>query len=132
MEEFELELYLVSMGNPHAVFFCDKSVTDFPLSRMGPLVERAPVFPRRTNFELARIISGEVIEARIWERGVGETMACGSGAGAIVVASHTLEYTGNKVSVQLPGGTLEVEYKAEGDVIIGGPAEMVYAGKWPD
>ena len=132
VNDIELTLNLVSMGNPHAVHFIEQSVSDFPLSEMGPQVENLPLFPRRVNFEIARITGKNQLEARVWERGVGETMACGSGAGAIVVASHILGYTGNIVSVQLPGGTLEVEYRADGDVILGGPAEMVYEGKWPD
>ena len=132
VEDYELTLYLVSMGNPHAVYFTKKPVADFPLSRIGPLVEHLPVFPRRANFEIARIIGNDRLEARVWERGVGETMACGSGACAIAVVSKILGYTGSKVDIQLPGGALELEYSGDGEVILGGPAEIVFVGKWPD
>jgi diaminopimelate epimerase len=96
------------------------------------VVEHLPVFLRRTNFEVAHIVSKDLIEARIWERGVGETMACGSGAGAIFVVSGVLGYTGNKVDIKLLGGILQLEYGENGEVILGGPAEIVYEGKWPD
>lgn len=128
----ELKLYLVSMGNPHAVYFIENPVADFPLSKLGPLVEHLPVFPRRTNFEIARILGNNRLEARVWERGVGETMACGSGACAIAVASNILGYTGRKIDIRLPGGTLNLEYNEDGEVILGGPAQMVFEGKWPD
>ncbi|MGD9142635.1 MAG: diaminopimelate epimerase [Dehalococcoidia bacterium] len=132
VEGLELMLYMVSMGNPHAVFFSDKPVKDFALSSIGPLVEYLPLFPHRTNFEIARVIGTDSIEARVWERGVGETMACGSGACAIAVVSRILGYTGNKVSVRLPGGALEVEYSDNGEVVLSGSAEIVFEGKWPD
>jgi diaminopimelate epimerase len=96
------------------------------------VVEHLPVFLRRTNFEVAHIVSKDLIEARIWERGVGETMACGSGAGAIFVVSGVLGYTGNKVDIKLLGGILQLEYGENGEVILGGSAEIVYEGKWPD
>ncbi len=132
VDGYELTLYLVSMGNPHAVFFTKKPVADFPLSRLGPLVEHLPVFPRRTNFEVARIVGDNRLEARVWERGVGETMACGSGACAIAVVSIILEYTEHEVTIKLPGGVLELEWNGDGEVILGGPAEIVFEGKWPD
>ncbi len=128
----DLTLNLVSMGNPHAVHFIDTSVADFPLSAVGPLVERLPVFPNRANFEVARVLDDKQIEARVWERGVGETMACGSGACAIGVASKLIGYTGGIVDIKLPGGLLNVAWNGEDEVVLGGPAETVFEGIWPD
>ena len=126
----ELPLNLVSMGNPHAVYFCQDPVPDFPLSQLGPKVEQHKIFPRRVNFEVARVLKRQQIEARVWERGVGETLACGSGACAITVASRLHGYIDNKVDIKLPGGILEVEWDGAGEVVLGGPAETVFAGEW--
>jgi len=128
----DLTLNLVSMGNPHAVHFCQEPVSGFPLSEVGPQVENMSVFPNRINFEVARVLSPNHLEARVWERGVGETLACGSGACAIAVASKLLGYTERKVDIKLPGGTLDAEWNGDGEVILGGPAETVFEGKWPD
>jgi diaminopimelate epimerase len=130
--DMELSLNLVSMGNPHAVHFIDKPVVDFPLSKIGPLVEKLPVFPNRVNFEVARVMDNAHIEARVWERGVGETLACGSGACAITVASQLNGYTGSKVDIKLPGGVLNAEWNGDGEVVLGGPAVTVFEGIWPD
>jgi len=128
----DLTLNLISMGNPHAVHFCQGPVADFPLSVIGPLVEKLPVFPNRVNFEIARVLDNRHLEARVWERGVGETLACGSGACAITVASKLLGYTGQKVDIKLPGGVLNAEWNGNGEVVLGGPAAVVFEGKWPD
>jgi len=127
----ELPLNLVSMGNAHAVYFCEDPVSDFPLSRSGPKVERNKIFPRGVNFEVARVVNQKQIEARVWEKGVGETLACGSGACAILVAAQLHGYAGSKVDVQLPGGTLEIEWDGQGEVFLSGPAETVFTGEWP-
>jgi diaminopimelate epimerase len=132
VDGIELKLNLVSMGNPHAVHFCQEPVAAFPLSRIGPKVENLPIFPNRINFEVARVLSQQHLEARVWERGVGETLACGSGACAITVASKLLGYTEQEVDIKLPGGTLDVEWNGTGEVILGGPAVIVFEGKWPD
>jgi diaminopimelate epimerase len=128
----ELILNLVSMGNPHAVHFMDKPVADFPMSRIGPLVENLPIFPNRVNFEVARVLDKNHIEARVWERGVGETLACGSGACAITVASKLNGYTESKVDIKLRGGVLNAEWNGAGEVILGGPAVVVFEGIWPE
>jgi len=128
----ELKLNLVSMGNPHAVHFTREPVADFPLSKIGPLVENLPVFPNRVNFEVARVLNDNSLEARVWERGVGETLACGSGACAITVASRLLGHTETKVDIKLPGGVLNAEWNGNGEVVLGGPAEKVFEGSWPD
>jgi len=128
----ELMLNMVSMGNPHAVYFSDKPVADFPMAKIGPLVENLSIFPNRVNFEVARVLDNKNIEARVWERGVGETLACGSGTGAITVASKLRGYTGSRVDIRLPGGVINGEWNGNHEVVQGGPAVIVYEGKWPD
>lgn len=132
VDGMELTLSLVSMGNPHAVCFTDQPVKDFPMAKIGPLVENLPIFPNRTNFQVARVIDKNHIEARVWEKGIGETMACGSGTCAITVASKLNGFTGSKVQVKLPGGILDASFNGNGEVVIGGPAVIVYEGNWPD
>ena len=126
----ELLLNFVSMGNPHAIYFWQHPVADFPLSRLGPEIEQHQMFPRRVNFEVVNVVSREQIEARVWERGVGETLACGSGACAVAVAAQLLGYIDNKVDVKLPGGTLAVAWGRGGEVLLSGPAEIVFSGEW--
>jgi len=128
----ELSLSLVSMGNPHAVYFWSHQVSDFPLSQLGPEVEQLAIFPNRVNFEVARVIDQRHIEARVWERGAGETLACGSGACAVAVAAQLHGYIDNKVDIKLPGGILEVEWSRAGEVFLSGPAEVVFTGEWSD
>jgi diaminopimelate epimerase len=128
----ELLLGFVSMGNPHAVCFREHSVAEFPLSQLGPQVERHNIFPNRVNFEVARMLDRKHIEARVWERGVGETLACGSGACAIAVLAQLRDYIDSKVEIKLPGGTLGVEWDGVGEVFLSGPAEIVFSGEWPD
>lgn len=128
----ELELDLVSMGNPHAVYFSQEPVADFPLSQIGPEVQGLPVFPRGMNFEVARVLGHKLLEARVRERGAGETLACGSGACAIAVAARLRGYIDNKVDIKLPGGILNVEWGGAGEVLLGGPAETVFTGEWKD
>lgn len=125
-----LKLSFVSMGNPHAVYFYDKSSDEFPLSRLGPLMEHHKIFPNRTNFEVAHVLSRRRIETCIWERGVGETLACGTGACAVAVAARLHGYTDNKVDIIVPGGTLNVEWDGAGEVYLSGPAEIVFTGEW--
>ncbi|MFC2021394.1 diaminopimelate epimerase [Chloroflexota bacterium] len=128
----ELQLNLVSMGNPHAVYFCQEPVADFPLSQLGPQVAEHNIFPSRANFEVVRVLDRQQVEARVWERGVGETLACGSGACAISVAARLHGYIDNKADIKLPGGILEVEWEGVGEVLLSGPAETVFSGEWPD
>ena len=124
-----LRVSLVSMGNPHAVAFIRGDVSAFPLARLGPLVESHPLFPQRTNFEVARVVSRREIEARVWERGVGETLSCGTGASAIMVAARLLDKVAEEVSVRLPGGTLSLSWDGEGDVYLTGYVEQVFEGE---
>jgi diaminopimelate epimerase len=126
----KLTLSLLSMGNPHAVSFVSQPIADFPLAEVGPKVEKHPMFPQRTNFEVARVLSRGKIEARVWERGVGETLACGSGACAIAVAAKLLNYVNRQVDIILEGGTLTVFWDRVGEVLLSGPVEEVFTGEW--
>jgi diaminopimelate epimerase len=128
----KLTLCVLSVGNPHAVTFLTQSVSDFPLDQVGPKVETHPIFPQKTNFEIARVLSRRKIEARVWERGVGETLACGSGASAIAVAGRLLDHVGKEVDIMLPGGLLTVSWDGVGDVLLRGPVEEVFSGEWPE
>ncbi len=129
MAESNLTLSLVSMGNPHAVSFTPMAVEDFPLSRVGPEVENHPVFPHRTNFEIANVLSRNEVKARVWERGVGETLACGSGACAIAVVARLLDYIESQVDIMLPGGVLTVSWDGAGEVLLSGPVARVFTGE---
>ena len=128
----ELVLNLVSIGNPHAVYFTSEPVASFPLTLLGPRLEHHPIFPARTNFEVARIASRNQIEVMVWERGAGETLACGSGACAVAVAAQLQGYTDNKVDITLPGGALTVQWDGTNEVLLSGPAEKVFSGEWPE
>ena len=127
---YQLTVSLLSMGNPHAVSFTSDPVASFPLSQVGPRVERHPLFPQRTNFEIARVLSRKRIEARVWERGAGETLACGSGACAIAVAARLLSYVDNQVDIILPGGTLTLFWDRVGEVLLSGSVEEVFSGEY--
>ncbi len=125
-----LTFSFVSMGNPHAVSFISKPVADFPLSEVGPKVENHPKFPERINFEIARVLGRKKIEARVWERGAGETLSCGSGACAIAVAARLKGYTEDIVDIMLPGGELSIDWDGVGEVYLTGPVEEVFSGEW--
>ncbi len=126
----ELRLSCVSMGNPHAVAFLDEPVADFPLTEIGPLVERHPMFPARVNFEIVNVVSRDVIDLRVWERGSGITLACGTGACAAVVAARLRGLVDDEAKVRLPGGELTVSWSGEGEVIMEGPIARVFEGEW--
>ena len=132
IEGRELLLNFVSMGNPHAINFQRQPVSQFPLSRLGPAIEQNELFPNRVNFEVAKVISRKQVDVRVWERGVGETLACGSGACAVAVAAQLLGYIDRKVDIKLPGGILEVVWDRVGEVLLSGTAEIVFTGEWPD
>ncbi len=99
---------------------------------IGPRVENHELFPRRVNFEIAHVVSRGEIHARVWERGAGETLSCGTGACAIAVASRLHDYVDSPVDIKLPGGTLSVKWDRKGSVYLTGPAELVFTGDWPD
>ena len=121
----------VSMGNPHAIHVQSGPVAGYPLHRIGPLMEHHPLFPNRTNFEVVRYLDRGHAEMRVWERGVGETLSCGSGASAVMVASRLLDLADNSLELQVPGGVLQLEWDGEGDVILTGPVAEVFRGTWP-
>jgi diaminopimelate epimerase len=126
----QLSLSLLSMGNPHAVSFVSQPTADVQLAKIGPKVEGHTIFPQQTNFEVARVLSSGRIEARVWERGVGETLACGSGACAIAVAAQLLDYVEPQVDIMLKGGALTVYWDRLGDVLLTGPVDEVFTGEW--
>ena len=134
----KLLLTCLSMGNPHAVCFLDEPIANFPLAELGPVVENHTLFPDRINFEVANVLSRkpteklEKIEARVWERGVGETLSCGTGACAVAVAARLRDHMAGDVDIILPGGVLTVDWDGVGEVMLRGPAEMVFQGEWPD
>lgn len=130
IDDIVLLLNFVSMGNPHAVYFQDKPVIEFPLAQVGPEVEKHMLFPKRINFEVARVVNRKQIDARVWERGAGETLGCGTGACAVAVASILLGYTDNTVDIVLPGGVLQVGWDGAGEVLLSGIAEIVFSGDW--
>jgi diaminopimelate epimerase len=122
----------VSMGNPHAVYFQDAPVRDYPLHTVGPLMEHHALFPKRTNFEVVRVLDRAHAEMRVWERGVGETLSCGSGASATMVAARLLDLVDGAMELRVPGGELKLEWDGEGDVILTGPVVEVFSGTWPE
>lgn len=130
VEGRELLLDLVSIGNPHAVYFEQHPLSDFPLLQIGPKVEHLSIFPNRINFEVAKVVNRRQIEARVWERGAGETLGCGSGACAMAVAAQLHGYIDNKVDIKLAGGILEVEWDGVGEIFISAPAKIVFRGEW--
>jgi len=121
----------ISMGNPHTVLFVD-SVADVPIGRIGPSIETHPAFPARTNVEFVEVVDRETIKVRVWERGSGVTLACGSGTCAAAVAAARTGRTDRTVTAHLELGTLEVEWAEDGCVYMTGPATEVYTGQWPD
>jgi diaminopimelate epimerase len=132
VEGLPLAVTCLSMGNPHAVSFVDGPVEQSPLDYVGPRVERHAAFPQRVNFAVARVLAREHIDVRVWERGVGETLACGTGSVAAMVAAHLKGLVGKRVDIRQPGGTLTVEWAGRGDVYLLGSAEFVFEGEWPE
>lgn len=118
----------VSMGNPHCVIYVDDADA-FPVREIGPLIENHPLFPRRVNVEFVSIKGKDHLYQRTWERGTGETLACGTGACAVTVASILNGKTGRAVQIDLRGGTLHVEWKENGSVMMTGPAKEVFSGE---
>ncbi len=121
----------VSMGNPHCVILVDDPTDEWVLN-MGPKIESHPMFPNRTNVGFVQVLSRKEIRLRVWERGTGETLACGSGACAAVVACVLQSQTARQVACHLPGGILHVEWSQEDEhVYLAGPAVEVFQGTWP-
>jgi len=127
----DVRVTCVSMGNPHAVMFLDRPVAEFPLEQVGPRVEHHRLFPRRVNFEVVYRRGPEELDARVWERGAGVTLACGTGACAVAAAARRHGLIGDRVRVNLPGGPLDIEWDGESEILMTGPAALVFEGDWP-
>ncbi len=121
----------VSMGNPHAVFFVDRDPDSYDLARIGPMLENHPIFPERANISVAQVVGREMIKLRVWERGTGLTLACGTAACASVVAASRLRMIGRHASVSLPGGILNIEWRADDHVLMTGPVFLEGEGTFP-
>ena len=128
--EIDLEVTCVSMGNPHCVTFVPALNDEWVLG-IGPRVERHPAFPNRVNAEFIEVISPTELNMRVWERGSGETMACGTGACAVAVAGVLSGRSERRVLIHLPGGDLQLEWSEQtNEVFMTGPAKEVYSGVW--
>jgi diaminopimelate epimerase len=123
----EFRITCVSMGNPHAVVFV-ADVSDFPVTYYGPMIETHSIFPKRTNVEFIQVLNREELKMRVWERGSGETMACGTGASAAAAASALKGLTGTTVTVHVTGGNLLIEQTANKHIYMTGPAAQVFEG----
>ncbi len=123
------EMTCVSMGNPHAVIFVE-DVSDFPIEKIGPLFEKHVRFPNYINTEFVKVLDDKTVEMRVWERGTGETLACGTGACATVVACVLNGLTKEEVTVKLLGGNLQIKWDREADLVyMTGPASTVFEGE---
>ena len=129
--EESIRISCVNIGNPHAVLITDIPLDQFDLQRIGPLVEKHNMFPNRINFEIVNVISDTVVKARIFERGVGETLSSGTGSSACAIICMNHNLVENKIKVQVPGGSLYVSWDKEKEVYLEGPTVEVFTGKWP-
>jgi diaminopimelate epimerase len=129
-----LSLSCASMGNPHAVHFLNEPVENFPLERIGPQVEHHPLFPARVNFEIVNVLDRGRLNVRVWERGAGITLACGTGACAVAAIAMHQGLVDSPVEVRLPGGALRIEWdgRPDSELFMTGPVARVYAGEWEE
>ncbi|MBZ0217454.1 MAG: diaminopimelate epimerase, partial [Fimbriimonadaceae bacterium] len=119
---------VVNVGNPHAIFWVD-DIDAYDLAGAGPLLENHPIFPERANISLAQIVSRDAMRVKTWERGVGLTRACGTAACAAIVCAVRKDLTDRRVAVTLPGGTLQMEWRASDDhIMMTGPTETEFEG----
>ncbi|HTU88799.1 MAG TPA: diaminopimelate epimerase [Gemmataceae bacterium] len=126
-----LHVTCVSMGNPHCITFVD-AITDEHVLGLGPRIERHAAFPRRVNAEFVHVNRPDDVTMRVWERGSGETLACGTGACAVAVVGHLTGRTQRRITVHLPGGDLQLEWsEKDNHVYMTGPAVEVFSGEWP-
>ena len=130
INEQNLNVNVTSIGNLHAITFLETPVETYDLTNIGPLVENHSMFPDRTNFEIVNVLNRHHLKVRVWERGTGQTLACGTGACAVTVICHIKNLVDNKVTVSLPGGDLIIEWNGQDEVIMEGPIEEVFQGKW--
>ncbi len=122
-----LTVRAVNTGTPHAVLFTDR-LDKFPLETLGPAIERHPRFPEGTNVQVAQVVSPSEADARSWERGVGLTQACGTGACAVLVAGHLAGLLERRATIRMPGGPLLIEWHTNGELLMTGPAVEVFRG----
>lgn len=125
-----LEVTCLAIGNPHAVALLEDAVEDFPLERVGPLVQNHPRFPNRVNFEIVNMLGANRLRVRVFERGEGETFSSGTGSTAAMIATRKLGLCGDEVEVMLRGGTLRVGWAGEGEAFLEGPAVEVFRGTY--
>ena len=131
VDETEYQMTCVSMGNPHAVVFIDQDVKEFPLETVGVKFENHERFPKRVNTEFVNVLDRHTAQMRVWERGSGETLACGTGACAVAVACALNGLTEDEVTVKLLGGDLQIKWDREKNTVyMTGPAEVVFDGEW--
>lgn len=127
----EYRMTCVSMGNPHAVVFIDQDVKEFPLETVGVKFENHERFPKRVNTEFVNVLDRHTAQMRVWERGSGKTLACGTGACAVAVACALNGLTEDEVTVKLLGGDLQIKWDREKNTVyMTGPAEVVFDGEW--
>ncbi len=132
LEDRSFAVTCVSMGNPHCVIYVD-DITDALVLGVGPRIEKHPAFPRRTNVEFVRVNRPDDVTMRVWERGSGETLACGTGTCAVVVAGVLTGRTERRITVHLRGGDLRLHWsESDNHVYMTGPAVEVFSGDWPD
>jgi diaminopimelate epimerase len=129
--EMTLPVSVVGMGNPHCIIFRDDVNQNLDFKVWGPVIEESPLFPAKTNVEFVDVLDPQTLEVKVWERGVGPTLACGSGACAVAVAAILRDLVQNEVTVQLPGGDLKIQWNGRDSVMMTGPATYVFAGMFP-
>lgn len=128
IDDFRADATCVSMGNPHCVIFVN-DVISMDVGRLGPLIERQDIFPEKTNVEFVQVIADNHLSVRVWERGVGETLACGTGSCAALVAANINDVASRAARVSLPGGDLFVDWHADNHVSLVGSATEVFTGQ---
>jgi diaminopimelate epimerase len=126
--EQTFKITCVSMGNPHCITFVD-DVQSIPVDKIGPKIENHSLFPEKTNAEFIQVINNKELNFRVWERGVGETLACGTGACAALVASVLNKKTDREATIHLPGGDLDIHWANDEHIYMTGPAELVFKGE---
>jgi len=123
-----IKITCVSMGNPHCIIFVN-DVRSISVDKVGPKIENNPLFPEKTNVEFIQVLNKQEINFRVWERGAGETLACGTGACAALVAAVLNKKTDRKATIHLPGGDLDIQWIENGSIYMTGPAESVFKGE---
>ncbi|MQF99192.1 MAG: diaminopimelate epimerase [SAR202 cluster bacterium] len=131
IDGYTLELSFVSMGNPHAVAFIEMPVDEFPLDLIGPKVEKHTLFPNKVNFSIVNVLKKGSVKARVWERGAGETLACGTGACAIAAVSSLHDYMDGDIDIALRGGSIKITWNNHNAIYMEGPVKEVFRGELP-